>query len=74
MKALDDILFGFLIFFAIERLMRITSLMVIGPWIDSNVKNEKRAEGLKLFAEFALLIGAVCTVYAFRKPLSHLTN
>jgi len=73
MRALDDILFGFLIFFAIERLIRIFSLMVVGPWIETKTPKENRIESFKLFAEFVLLVFSIMMVYRFRKQLARLT-
>jgi hypothetical protein len=73
MRALDDILFGFLIFFAIERLIRIFSLMVVGPWIETKTPKENRIESSKLFAEFVLLVFSIMMVYRFRKQLARLT-
>jgi hypothetical protein len=74
MRALDDILFGFLIFFAIERLIRIFSLMVVGPWIETKTPKENRIESFKLFSEFVLLVFAIILVYRYRKQLAHLTS
>jgi hypothetical protein len=73
MRALDDILFGFLIFFAIERLIRIFSLMVVGPWIETKTPKENRIESFKLFSEFVLLVFAIIMVYRFRKQLARIT-
>ena len=73
MRALDDILFGFLIFFAIERLIRIFSLMVVGPWIETKTPKENRIESFKLFSEFVLLVFAIMMVYRFRKQLARMT-
>jgi hypothetical protein len=73
MRALDDILFGFLIFFAIERLIRILSLMVVGPWIETKTPKENRIESFKLFSEFVLLVFAIMMVYRFRKQLARIT-
>jgi len=74
MRALDDILFGFLIFFAIERLIRIFSLMVVGPWIETKTPQENKIESAKLFAEFVLLVFAIMMVYRYRKQLARITS
>jgi hypothetical protein len=72
MRALDDILFGFLIFFAIERLIRLMSNAVIEPWAQKRTENESVVENWKLGAEFIFLITACFVVYFFRKPLARL--
>jgi hypothetical protein len=74
MKSLDDILFGFLIFFAIERLVRLISNAVIEPWAQKRTSNENVVENWKLGAEFAFLVSACFVVYRFRKPLARLVT
>jgi hypothetical protein len=72
MRALDDLLLGFLIFFAIERLIRLTSNAIIEPWAKQRTTNENVVENWKLGAEFALLVAACFVVVYFRKPLARL--
>lgn len=74
MRALDDILFGFLIFFAIERLVRLISNMVIEPWAERRTNDINVVENWKIGAEFVFLIGACFAVYFFRKPLARLVT
>jgi len=73
MRALDDILFGFLIFFAIDRIIRIFSTLVVGPWIEKRTARENRIESFKLFAEFVLLVFSIILVFKYRKYLERLT-
>lgn len=73
MKALDDILFGFLIFFAIDRVIRIFSTLVVGPWIEKRTEQENRVDSFKLFAEFVLLVFSIILVFRYRKTLERLT-
>jgi hypothetical protein len=72
MRALDDLLLGFLIFFAIERLVRLTSNAVIEPWAEKITDNKNAVENWKLSAEFVLLVAACFGVVYFRKPLARL--
>jgi hypothetical protein len=72
MRALDDLLLGFLIFFAIERLVRLTSNSIIEPWAQKITNNENVVENWKLGAEVLLLIAACFVVVYFRKPLARL--
>jgi hypothetical protein len=74
MKSLDDILFGFLIFFAIERAIRLFSNAVIEPWAEKRTENKNVVENWKLATELAFLIGACFVVYRFRKPLAQLVR
>lgn len=74
MKSLDDILFGFLIFFAIERLIRLISNAVVEPWAQQKTSDHNSIENWKLGAEFVFLLIACFGVYTFRKPLSRLVT
>lgn len=74
MKSLDDILFGFLIFFAIERSIRLFSNAVIEPWAQKRTDNPNVVENWKLSTELAFLIAACFGVYYFRKPLAQLVR
>lgn len=73
MKTLDDILFGFLIFFAIDRLIRIFSILVVGPWAEEKTQKENRIESAKLFSEFVLIVFSTVVVWRYRKQLAKLT-
>jgi len=66
MRALDDILFGFLVFFAIERGIRLFSNSVIEPWAEKKTQNKTVIENWKLTAEFGALLLATFLVYRFR--------
>lgn len=74
MKSLDDILFGFLIFFAIERAIRLFSNAVIEPWAEKRTENKNVVENWKLATELVFLIAACFGVYCFRKPLAQLVR
>lgn len=74
MRALDDILFGFLIFFAIDRLIRIFSMLIVGPWIEKRTVRENRIESFKLFSEFVLLVFSMIMVFRYRRQLAHITS
>ena len=72
MRALDDILFGFLIFFAIERAIRLFSNAVIEPWAEKKTGNKNVIENWKLTAEFVALLLATLLVYRYRNVLARL--
>ena len=74
MRALDDILFGFLIFFAIERSIRLFSNAVIEPWAEKRTDNPNVVENWKIGTELVFLISACFVVYRFRKPLARLVT
>lgn len=70
MRALDDILFGFLVFFAIERAIRLFSNAVIEPWAEKKTSNKNTVENWKLTAEFIALMIATFAVYRWRGFIS----
>jgi hypothetical protein len=74
MKSLDDILFGFLIFFIIERFVRLISNAIIEPWAQKRTDDVNIVENWKLGAEIAFLMAACIGVYTFRKPLARLVT
>jgi hypothetical protein len=69
MKALDDILFGFLVFFALDRLIRLVSNSIVEPWALKRSGDRDRAENWKLFSELVMLLLSILFVYKYRKAL-----
>jgi hypothetical protein len=74
MRALDDILFGFLIFFALDRAVRLFSNGVVEPWAEKKNYNKNSVENWKLVAELASLVLAAVMVYRFRYVLARLNK
>lgn len=74
MRALDDILFGFLIFFSIDRLIRLLSNLVLEPFLEKKKKDPDAIDNWKLAFELILLIAACFIVYIFRKQLASLVT
>ena len=66
MRALNDILFGFFIFFAIDRAIRLFSNSVVEPWMRKSGKGEKSIENWKLGSELILLLAACFLVFRLR--------
>ena len=58
-KALDDILIGFLIFFALDRGIRLFSNGVVEPWAETRSSNKNVIENWKLGVEFLMLLLAL---------------
>ena len=55
-RALDDILLGFLIFFTLDRTIRLFSNGIVEPWAITKTGNRNTVESWKLGSELALLI------------------
>jgi hypothetical protein len=62
MKPLGDILIGFLIFFAIDRAIRLFSNGIVEPWAEKRTQQPRVVENWKLGVELMLLIMAFVVV------------
>lgn len=67
MRALDDILIGFFIFFAIDRAIRLFSNGIVEPWAEKKSTDKTVIENWKLGTEFTLLIVACFVVFKMRR-------
>lgn len=74
MKALDDILIGFFIFFAIDRAIRLFSNAVVEPRVASRGASKEAVENWKLGTEMVLLIACIFFVIHFRRPLAQINR
>jgi hypothetical protein len=70
MRALDDILIGFFIFFAIDRAIRLFSNAVVEPWARTKTGDEHKVENWKTGAELAMLLVALFIVFKMRHVIS----
>lgn len=74
MRGLDDILFGFLIFFSIDRFIRLLSNGVVGPWAEKKTTDKTVVENWKLGVELVLLVTSCYLVYRYRGSLAKLNT
>jgi hypothetical protein len=74
MRSLDDILIGFLIFFTIERGIRLLSNTFIEPLVLKNTGDKEKAESWKLGFEFVLLIIFLFFAFKFQRQLRGLNK
>jgi hypothetical protein len=74
MKALDDILIGFFIFFAIDRAIRLFSNAVVEPRVTAQGASKDVIENWKLGSEMVLLFSCIFIVIRFRKPLAQINR
>jgi hypothetical protein len=73
-RALDDILLGFLIFFALDRVIRLFSNGIVEPWAETKTVNKNMIENWKLGAELVLLIVSLVLVVKNRSWVTHLNR
>lgn len=74
MRALDDIIIGFLVFFAIDRTINLFSKNVVQPWAESKSPDSKVVDNCKLVAELVCLVGFLFVIFKYRKVLQRLDN
>jgi hypothetical protein len=72
MRALDDILIGFIIFFSMERGIRLLSNAFVEPWALKQTGDKEKAEVWKLSFELFLLIASLFLAFKFQKQLRSL--
>ena len=73
-RALDDILLGFLIFFALDRVIRLFSNGIVEPWAETKTGNKNTIENWKLGAELGLLMISLVLVVKNRSWATHLNR
>jgi hypothetical protein len=75
MRALDDIIIGFLIFFAIDRVINLFSRNVVQPWANETGNgNNDMIENCKLVTELICLLTIAILIFKFRKTLQRFDN
>lgn len=74
MRALDDILIGFLIFFTLEKGIRLLSNAFIEPLALKQTGDKEQAEIWKLGFELVLLVTALFLAFKFQKQLKGLNR
>lgn len=73
-RALDDILLGFLIFFALDRVIRLFSNGIVEPWAKTKTLDTNTVENWKLGAELVLLLGSLLFIVKNRSWVTHLNR
>jgi len=74
MRALDDILIGFLIFFTLEKGIRLLSNAFIEPLALKQTGDKEKAEVWKLLFELVLLVTSLFLAFKFQKQLKGLNR
>lgn len=74
MRPLDDILIGFFIFFAIDRIIRLFSGTVVADYARRRGASEAGVENWKLATEAVILTTCIVFVWRWRHTLSRLNR
>lgn len=73
-RALDDILIGFLIFFSLDRSIRLISGSVVEPWAKDRTTSKSVIGNWKIGAELAILLISLAFVVWNQKAISRLNR
>ena len=73
MRPLDDILVGFIIFFILERVIRLVGVVIFEPIIMSKTNDEKVTKNWVQFIDIVFLATALFLVIRFKKQLARIT-
>jgi hypothetical protein len=74
MRSLDDILIGFLIFFILERIIKLFGSVVVEPWAETQTKNEKVVKNWVQAIDIVLLFISLILVIKYQKPLANIAK
>jgi len=73
MRPLDDILVGFIIFFILERVIRLVGVVIFEPIIMSKTNDEKVTKNWVQLIDIVFLATALFLVIRFKKQLARIT-
>lgn len=73
-RSLDDILIGFLIFFILERIIKLFGSVVVEPWAVKRTGSDKKAKTWVSLIDLICLVIALLLVVKFQKPLSRIAS
>jgi hypothetical protein len=73
-RSLDDILIGFLIFFILERIIKLFGSVVVEPWALRRTRCERKAKTWVSLIDLICLVIALLLVVKFQKPLSRIAT
>ena len=74
MRTLDDILIGFIIFFILERVIKLLGSIVIEPWIRAKMSNEKNVKNWVQFIDIAILFVVLGFVIKYQKQIASIAK
>jgi hypothetical protein len=74
MRPLDDILIGFFIFFAIDRLVRLFSNTIVADALRARGVSEAAIENWKMGVEAAVLCVCIVVAWKWRRELASLNK
>jgi hypothetical protein len=74
MRSLDDILIGFLIFFILERIIKLIGAVVVEPMVEAKISNQKTVKIWVQAVDVLLLFVALFLVIRYQKPLARIAK
>ena len=74
MRALDDILIGFLLFFVIDRTIRLFGNVVVEPIAETQGNSKSQTENIKMAIEVMMLLLCSWLVFTNRKLIGRINQ
>ena len=74
MRSLDDILIGFIIFFILERVVKLLGSIVVEPWIRAKMSDEKNVKNWVQFIDIAILLVVLGFVIKYQKQIASIAK
>jgi hypothetical protein len=73
-RSLDDILIGFLIFFILERVIKLFGSVVVEPLALEKTRSEKKAKNWVSAIDILFLVGALILVIKYQKKIASIAK
>ena len=74
MRSLDDILIGFIIFFILERVIRLVGAVFVEPWVMAKTNNEKTTKNWVQLFDIVFLFTALVLIIKYQVPIAKLAK
>jgi|APCry1669189883_1035261.scaffolds.fasta_scaffold22604_3 hypothetical protein len=73
-RSLDDILIGFLIFFILERIIKLFGTVVVEPWALEKTHSEKKTKNWVAAIDVVCLFVALILVIKYQKKIASIAK
>jgi hypothetical protein len=73
-RSLDDILIGFLIFFILERVIKLFGTVVVEPWAFEKTHSDKKTKNWVAAIDVVCLFFALMLVIKFQKNIARIAK
>jgi len=74
MRSLDDILIGFIIFFILERVIKLVGTVIVEPWILKKTGDEKSTKNWVQVFDIVFLSISLFLIIKYQRPIANLAK